>query len=234
MADEPSLVTTAERFGDCSDAAREAFSAVLGHPVPVDLYISGDVLIGEPPAAGGGREGRPRDESAAKDGPRFGSFTSAPRQASYDDVFDQSEIWVDVAGQAHIVREMTTAHLANVLLYLDTTAPDRLTWWYVAHELAEDPLPISLLELARAPRPEAVELIRSLFIYEAVENEIAHRLGAPRTEQEPVAWLGARFASHAEARQAWSQRHRASAGATASLFDVAWHVRGPRPTAPSP
>jgi hypothetical protein len=122
---------------------------------------------------------------------------------------------------------MTTPYLANVLLYLDRTAREWLPWWYVEHELACDPLPISPLVIYRAHRDEAATLVRCLAVSLAIENALAHRLGASMTTSDPIAWFGARFASKAAAEEAWSVRHHVPPGPTSSLFGLAWHVNNP-------
>lgn len=221
-AELPSVLIFTRRFGECAVAARSTLATVTGDDVEADLYIGGHVVRGDPPLGDSGDQ--PRTESP----PPSERLATVLGQASDEEVLDQGERWTDSAGQVHAIAEMTTAHLANTVLYLDRTAVDRLVWWYVAHELAGDEVPVSLLDLARASRAEVVELMRSLVLYEAVENELAHRLGAPRTDREPIAWLGAGSASRDEAKRAWSKRYPAPQ--RTSLFDVAWHVRRPGAT----
>ena len=139
-------------------------------------------------------------------------------------VLDQDEFWVDVAGLVHPIGTMTTPHLANVLLFLERTAQQWLIEWYADHEIADDPLPTSLLVIARASRAEAVALVRSLPVVLAIENELAHRLGAPTTAPAPIVWFGARFTSKSASEHAWSAHHDASPGPNTSLFNLAWHM----------
>lgn len=125
------------RFADCAVAARNALSAVTSDEVEVDLYVGEEVVHGDTP------QGDPGDEQPTDSGARSDGLATALRRAGDEEEFDQGELWTDSGGQVHAIAEMTTVHLANTVLYLDRTAVDRLVWWYVAHELSGDGLPIS-------------------------------------------------------------------------------------------
>ncbi|WP_421735711.1 hypothetical protein [Cellulomonas sp.] len=155
------------------------------------------------------------------------AVTALPAGTSDDRVLEQRDVWVDASSRVHLVGDMSTAHLANALLYLERNAARWLTGWKASRELAGDPLPLALGPLLRSD-PTGVgerELMRAMPVYLAMESELARRLahGQPVPAFE---WWGSLYSAVEDAHEEWARR---APGCDHGFLDLAWHVHHRQP-----